>query len=137
MSEENVEIVRLTMRAEASRDTATLYRLIDPDVEMELADSPFGDFAEFEPLRGQEEVQAGFRDWYAAFDGVEAVASELIDLGDQVISVFTYRARGRTSGVAVEFKDMAGLWTIREGKIVRLQWLRSRRAALEAAGLSE
>ena len=63
MSAENVEVVRRTFEAEARRDTAILYRLISPEVEMEFSDSPFGDFAESKPRQGREEVQAVFRDW--------------------------------------------------------------------------
>jgi hypothetical protein len=54
-----------------------------------------------------------------------------------VVSVFTYRGRGRTSGVETEWRNMAGVWTLRAGKIVRVTWLRSREQALEAVGLPE
>jgi hypothetical protein len=32
---------------------------------------------------------------------------------------------------------MAGLWTFREGKVVRVAWLRTRADALKAVGLEE
>lgn len=40
------------------------------------------------------------------------------------------------SGVEVEGTN-ASLWTIRDGKIVRVVWFGSRDAALEAAGVSQ
>jgi hypothetical protein len=64
---------------------------------------------------------------------VEDDCEELIDAGEHVISVVTSRARGRVSGLEVE---CTGVWTIHEGKVVRVEWFESREEALEAAGLT-
>jgi ketosteroid isomerase-like protein len=61
---------------------------------------------------------------------------ELIDAGDRVVSVGTTRGRGRASGADVVWKH-AGVWTIRDGKIVRVVWFNAREEALEAVGLRE
>jgi ketosteroid isomerase-like protein len=63
---------------------------------------------------------------------------ELIDAGERVISVETTRGRGLASGAVVEVHQ-CGIWTIRTGKIVRVEWLDATReeALDEAAGLSE
>jgi hypothetical protein len=45
--------------------------------------------------------------------------------------------RGRTSGVELEWSSYAQVWTIREGKVIRVQFFANREEALEAAGLSE
>jgi ketosteroid isomerase-like protein len=71
------------------------------------------------------------------WENLEDNIEELIDAGDDVISIVTTRARGRASGVEVEWKDNAGVWTIRDGKVIRVVWLPTRAEALEAAGLSE
>jgi ketosteroid isomerase-like protein len=135
MSQRNVEIVREAFDREARRDVSVL-DAYDPEVEMDFSASPFADFmATSGRLRGLGEVRSRFRDWYEAFEHVEADLDELIDAGEQVIVVFTYRGRGRASGAEVEWKQMAGLWTFREGKVVRVAWLRTREHALEAAGL--
>ena len=137
MSQENVEIVREAFDREARRDLRVL-DVYDPDIVMEFSQSPFADFmlgtARKRGIRG---IQRAFRDWYEAFENVETDIDELIDAGEHVIVVFTYRSRGRASGAEVEWKRMAGLWTFREGKVVRVDWLRTREHALEAAGLSE
>lgn len=137
MSHDHVKIVRQAFEAEARRDVATLHALYDAGIEMDFQGSPFADFAGPEIRRGLDEVRAVFCDFYAAFNDVESDVSELIGSGESVISVFTYRGRGRASGIETEWKDMAGLWTFRGGKIVRVAWHRSREAALEAAGLRE
>jgi ketosteroid isomerase-like protein len=137
MSEENLEIVREAFDREARRDARVL-DVYDPNVEMDFSDSPFADFMNTSGRRrGLDEVQITFRDWYEAFSDVETDIEELIDAGDQVIVVFTYRSKGRASGAEVAWKHMAGLWTFRNGKVMRVLWLRSREEALEAAGLSE
>jgi hypothetical protein len=45
---------------------------------------------------------------------------ELIDAGEDVVVVVSARARGRASGAKVEGFTGAGVWTIRDGKIIRV-----------------
>jgi ketosteroid isomerase-like protein len=61
----------------------------------------------------------------------------LIDADDRVVSVLTSHVRGRASGIAVELAHFAAVWTIREGKIVRVALFTTRAEALEAVGLRE
>ena len=137
MSEENVEIVREAFDREARRDVKVL-DVYDPDVVMDFSESPFADFMMGTAhRRGVTGVQEAFRDWYDAFKDVETDVDELIDAGDHVVVVFTYRSKGRASEVEVAWKHMAGVWTFRDGKVVRVAWLRTREDALEAAGLQE
>jgi ketosteroid isomerase-like protein len=139
MSHENVEIVRRVYEAEAQGDTKAVLELYDPDIEFDNSRSPVGDFSATvgRLFRGRDRVQGAFREWYEAWEKVESEVEELIDAGyDQVVSVFTYRARGRTSGVEVEFAHMAGHWTIRDGRVIRVAFLPSREDALEAAAPS-
>ena len=135
VSEENLEIVRRLLDAVDRRDTPTVLALYDPSVEMDFSHSPFADFTSQGHYHGLDDVRSAFRDWYDAWENVETDVDELIDAGEHVISVFNYRGRGRRSGVEVEWKQMAGIWTIRDGKVVRAEWLRTRAQALEAAGV--
>jgi ketosteroid isomerase-like protein len=136
MSRENVEIVREAFDREARRDVSVL-DAYDPKVEMDFSASPFADFMSTSGRRhGLGEVQSTFRDWYEAFENLETDIDELIDAGEHVIVVFTYRGRGRASGAKVQWKQMAGVWTFREGKVVRVAWLRTRAEALHAVGLA-
>ena len=140
MSQENLEVVRRVFEAEARGDIETLLALYDPDIEWDNSRSPVGDFAGTvgRVFRGRDGVQRAFREWYEAWEKVDSEVEELIDAGgEHVVSVFTYRARGRTSGAEVEFAHMAGIWTIRNGKVARVAWLPAREDALEGAGLSE
>jgi len=53
-----------------------------------------------------------------------------------VISIATQRSRGRRSGLPLA-RMLAGVWTIHDGKIIRVVWFPTRPEALEAAGLRE
>jgi len=83
----------------------------------------------------------GWREWEAAFsEAFESYAfepQEYIDAGDgKIVLVVRLSARGRGSGVPVERLD--GLvWTVRDGKTVRLDYYSSPAEALQAVGLSE
>jgi hypothetical protein len=65
---------------------------------------------------------------------IQDVYEELIDAGDHVVSVVTTQGRGRVSGAEVEMTH-AGMWTVHQGKVVRVVWLGTREEALKIAGL--
>jgi ketosteroid isomerase-like protein len=134
MSTENVELVRAIYDAVARRDSATVLELYDPDVEWDGTRLPEARLVEPRIIRGHERLQRLFREWYEAWETVEDVCEELIDAGDQVISIVTRRGRGRASGVEITGRR-AGVWTIRNGKIARVVWFTSLEEAFAAAGL--
>jgi ketosteroid isomerase-like protein len=134
MSEENVEIVRRVYQAAARRDSAATLALYDPDVEWDISHAPARELiAGSHHYAGHEGLQRFFREWHEAWENVEADYEELIDVGENVVSVETTRGRGRRSGVEVDLTHSA-VWTIRTGKIVRVVWFATRAEALEAAG---
>jgi hypothetical protein len=54
----------------------------------------------------------------------------------EAVSVGQQRGQGHTSGLPAT-RALAGVWTIRDAKIVRAVWFPTREEALEAVGLSE
>ena len=139
MSQENVEIVRRVFAAVARGDTEAVLSLYDPDVEWDgsrhawatvMGDTQAG-------WRGHEGLRKWSREYYAMWEALDDEVEELIEAGDRVVSVVTTRARGRASGIEVEWKHNAGVWTVQEGKIVRVVWFPTCAEALEAAGLQE
>jgi ketosteroid isomerase-like protein len=139
MSRENVEIVRRVFDAASRRDSATVLALYDPEVEWDYSRGPFRDLFGGEVYHGHEGARRFFREYYApeTWQSVEDNLEELIDAGDHVVSVVNTRARGRASGASVEWTHNAGVWTIREGKVMRVAWFGSVDEALEAVGLRE
>ena len=61
---------------------------------------------------------------------------EFVDAGDRVVVALHLRGRGRGSGVEIDARFF-DVYTIRDGKIVRMDEFTERFAALEAAGLRE
>ena len=72
----------------------------------------------------------------AAFHRYEHELGEITDLGDRVLCFTTFVARTAADSVAFR-QDETQLWTLRDGKLIRLQWFHDRAEALEAAGLSD
>jgi ketosteroid isomerase-like protein len=129
MSEENVEVVRRAFEASKRRDDDEVFPLYDPEVEIESG-------YDGRVYRGLDGVRAFFRDWLEVWDEIDWEAEEWIDAGDHVIALLRVSGRGKLSGVPVE-RSEAHLWTLRDGKLLRLKVFDSKDGALEAAGLRE
>ena len=130
MSEENVEIVRraFTYEIYGVGDRAEAEAIFDPNVVMNPTDerSSYG----FDAMRSDMER------WANVFDELEVTAEEFIDAGDRVLVTAYHRGRGRGSGVEVDTRFYE-LYTLRDGKVVRVDEFTDRPEALKAAGLSE
>ena len=137
MSKENVEVVRRIYAAAASGDSAAVFALYDPGVEWDASRAPMprliGGGGIF---HGHDGIREFFQERNTIWDEIEDEPNELIEAGEHVVSADTERGRGRSSGVEVEMTQYA-VWTIRNGKVVRVVWLPTREEALEVAGLSD
>jgi ketosteroid isomerase-like protein len=134
MSEENVEVVRDLFAATNERDFPRALSHYAEDVELiAAADS----FLEPGTFNGRRAVGQWFGNWLAAFEpGYHFNIEETRDLGDVVFLYATCYGRGRTSGVEVH-SQTGFLYSLRGGKIARVELYPSRAEALNAAGLSE
>ena len=133
-----MEIVRQVLEAANRHDGASALALYDSTVVWDHTRGPIHELMGGPSVyHGHDGLRRWFGEFYEAWADVQAEILELVDAGEQVISITNYRARGGASGADVEIAAMAGLWTIREGKVVRAAWFRTRAEALEAAGLSE
>jgi ketosteroid isomerase-like protein len=131
MSEQNVEVVRRIHDAAMRRDVETVLALYDPDVEL---DASRVQIVGQNKYRGHDGLRRFFGEWHEAWESIDYSFDELVDAGDQVVSVVTRRARGRASGADVQW-PLALVWTLRDGRVIRLAWFPTRADALEAAGL--
>ena len=134
MSQENVEVVREVYDAASRHDAERIFALYDADVELDASRLE----AAWTPgiYRGHKGLRAFFREWNEAWEKIDYSYEELLDAGDHVLSIVTRHGRGRASGIEVE-RPFALVWTIRDGKVVRVVWFLARTEALEAAGLRE
>jgi uncharacterized protein len=116
MSRENVEIVRQATEAYRRGALAEALAYMDPAVEWDMSHVPVPDPGVY---RGFDELAKFDAAWAEIWDTVDIEALEYIEVGDRVISVVRQQGRGKLSGVAVE-QTFAQLWTLRDGKIVRV-----------------
>jgi ketosteroid isomerase-like protein len=134
MSQENVEIIRQAFEAYDSGDPSAFLDLYDPDIVLRV-EPPF---VESGTYHGAQEVEH----WYTRFFGSFGASyrmelKEVIEAGDSVVAIHQPRARGRSSGAEVRSRSVPVIFTMRGGKVIRIDHPASRQAALEAVGLSE
>jgi ketosteroid isomerase-like protein len=130
MSRENIELARKGYDAFMRRDLAAALELLDPDIE--ATDPP--EMPDHAVHRGREAVRRDWERTLELFDDFSIDIEETFDAGDEVVLYLRYAGRGRESGAEVELR-MAHVWTIRDGKAIRLLEFLDRDQALAAAGL--
>jgi ketosteroid isomerase-like protein len=130
MSEENVETVRRAFAYEmyGLGDRAEAEAIFDSYVVMNPTEEG--------PSYGLDAIRDNFEHWKVAWEELDVTIEELIDAGDRVFLTAHHRGRGRGSGVEVDTR-LYSVYTLREGKVVRVDEYADRAEALEAAGLSE
>ena len=145
MSQENVEIVRriyavLDVSAPGSVSTVSVPTepfgtLIDSQIEWNFP-REFPDLAE--PYYGYEGAKQYRRKIAEVLDDYRMVPERFIDAGDDRVLVFSREGgRGKGSGAEVFTHLTAHVWTLKDGKAVRMQSYWERADAIEAVGLSE
>jgi ketosteroid isomerase-like protein len=127
---ENVETLRRLINAFYERDVESVLALTDPKVEF------YSELVEKKTYRGHQGIGQYRQDLDAAWSEWRSEDDRFLDAGkDQVLHLYRIVGRGRTSGVSVH-QDIAILWTLRAGKVVRGKVFLDQADALEAAGLA-
>ena len=132
MSQENVEIVRAVFQRWSRGDFQAGVDLFDPHVMLVLRPG----FPDAGAYVGAEGVAAYMRGFLEPWTHLTMEAEELLDAGDTVVVTVRQRGAGDVSGVSTELHYFQ-LWTFRGGKLIRLESIRERGEALEAAGLRD
>jgi len=134
MSEDNLEIVRKHIDAYRREDAPTSLSFLDPHVVWDPSRVAVVDST---VAHGPEAVLDAVLRYVGAFEDYDYDVKELTDLGSGgVLAVVTEKGTGKSSGVHVE-RSFATLYTLLDGKIVRLTMFRSEAEALEAVGPAE
>jgi ketosteroid isomerase-like protein len=133
MSQENVEIPRRWYEAANRRDVDAGNELLDPDFEFRMA-GVLPDFPQT-AYRGRDEFVAFLWEFAEPWEALTIEPDRYLDIGSQVLVLAHFHAKGR-DGIEIE-RPFAHLWTIRDGRAVRLVSYADHRQALEAVGLSE
>lgn len=133
MSQQNVKIVTRYLER-AREDPDALWSFFDEDVEWDIGGVPSApDFPRVS--RGREAVRDFFRAWAGAFEGWDYEVEDVVGGPDAVVVRIHQWGRGKGSGAEVDSRFWQ-IWSIRDGKAVRVRHTEDRRSALAAAGLS-
>ena len=135
MSKENVGVVQAAADAFARDGVDGWLEYFTDDVDYRAAEGEIDDRG---PIHGKDALRAYAEDWTEMFDDVRFEPVEVIDAGDDTV-IAVMRISGRPKGTSAEALTLsvAGVSTIRDGKIARSREYWTREEALEAAGLSE
>jgi ketosteroid isomerase-like protein len=147
MSQGNVEIVRRLLGPFEQGDLVPLFRDEAIAASITAASEPFFT-PDFECVFVREDVgravyhgldglRIGFLDWLLPWDSYSAGVEDVIDAGDDRVVVLT-RDHARPKGAAAEVGFLgAPVWTLRDGKVARIEFFWNRAEGLAAVGLEE
>jgi ketosteroid isomerase-like protein len=134
VSKESIEVVLDQFAATNERDFRRAMSYYADDVELFVDRDAFLSGGTF---TGRQAVGRWFGDWLSTFEpGYRFEIEEVRELGDRVFLVASHRGRGRSSGVEVRAQT-GYLYSVRGGKIARVELYGSGDAALEAAGIDQ
>jgi ketosteroid isomerase-like protein len=129
-----VEVVRRGFAALAHGGVDAAAEFWHPQINWRAMEGAPDDVGEMD---GIEAARRYVQDWYDMFDDFTSEIEELCDIGDdRVLAVIHNTGRAKRSGVPTELR-YAALYTIRDGKMVRVREYVTKTEAFKAAGLSE
>jgi ketosteroid isomerase-like protein len=131
MSQENVEVVRANFESWNAGDMEAFRERYDPEIIVR----PLEGWPEPGPYVGREAV---LRQWVRqrdAFDADDLDVVEYIDAADRVVVRFIWRGVGHHGPESN--MELTGVYTVRKGKIVFIEFFRDHTEALETLGLSQ
>jgi uncharacterized protein len=131
MARGDVEVVRSAYEAWNRGDLEAAAELLSPDIEWRLP----ANLPDPETWRGSEEVREGLARFLGSWEDLQVDVQELIDAGERVVALVRFRGRAALTGLALEGAAVdAQIWTLRDGKAVRVEMYGGTEEALEAVG---
>jgi ketosteroid isomerase-like protein len=146
MSQENIEVVKAASPPTGTELTALFADDAGAPKRLEAAAPLFHPEFEFEVhsgvgerLRGKglDQLAASWREWTQPFEVFRTEIEEFIEVDDNRVLVLI-RDHVQPKGAASEIESLGcNLWTLRDGKVVRIDFYPTREQGLEAAGLRQ
>ncbi len=129
MSGENVDFIERGFEAFNERGVEGILPFIHPEFE---ATTPPNLASEPDTYRGHDGIRRWFDSFDEVMDGIRWDAHDFQQAGDKVVVEFTLRARGKTTGLDFG-QDAVMVWSMRDGKAIRVELFESLDDALRAA----
>jgi ketosteroid isomerase-like protein len=127
MSQENVEI----MRRGYERWMAYGEIRAHPDLVWDVSRLGWPDQQVYAGPEGANQFNA---EWADAWDDWELEVEDFIDAGEHVVAIVNQRGRSKATGIPVEMR-FAQVWTLRDGRAIRMQMYASTEEAVKSVGL--
>jgi ketosteroid isomerase-like protein len=135
MSQANVEAFKRVVEAANRRDVEAALEELDPEVEWHpVIQVLLG--GEATVYRGHQGVRDVLREADEAWAEAHYEFSEIRDLGDRIVAIGRFRARGKESAAEVE-SPLGYVVQFKNDKAIRMWSYLDPNEALEAAGLEE
>jgi ketosteroid isomerase-like protein len=133
MSQENVEVVAQGYASFLATGDFAEERT-DPDFVWDM--STFSGWPERQTYEGTDGAREFLAAWTEPWDDWELELEELIDAGEEhVVAVLRQHGTSKSTGLEVDMQ-FAQLWTIRDGRYIRMRMYADPAEARQAAGLS-
>ena len=132
MSAENVSLVKGIYHAFGTGDVPAVIAAMSPGIEWNEAENfPYSDG---NPYRGPDAILGGvFARIGGEWDGFGVEPEQFIDAGDTVIMLGRYTGSFKATGHSMN-PQVAHIWTVADGKVVRFQQLVDTLAVARATG---
>jgi ketosteroid isomerase-like protein len=132
MSQENIETVRRAYEAFSRAGLDALLEHFHPDAEYDIT-SAIGPYAGM--YYGRAAIRNFLADYFESWEYVQMEPEEFIEGGENhVVVPLRMHMRGKGSGVQVKAQT-TNVWTMRDGKAVRMAVYNDRAEAFKAVGL--
>jgi ketosteroid isomerase-like protein len=127
VSQADIDLIRGGFDTFADDGIDAILQLMDPEIELLTPANP-----DMQRGTGHDGVRRSLNGLLEMFEYWNVEALEFVDLGENIVVSVCQYARGRGSGVTVESRS-AWLFTMRNGKAVRLALHTDKAEAIEAA----
>ncbi len=132
MSQENVAIVRRAYESFSRAGLDALLEHFHPDAEYDIT-SAIGPYAGM--YYGRAAIRNFLADYFESWEYVQMEPEDFIEVGeDHVVVLLHMHMRGKGSGVEVD-AHTHNVWTLRDGKAVRMAVYNDKAEAFNAVGL--
>ena len=133
MSQDNVDALRHVYEEWGRGNWRPKFEIYDDEMEWGWSDDFPGLAGVYrDPAERNERLHA----WLSPWEDWRCEAEDYVAHGDHVVALCRYRGRGKGSGATIDTEG-AHVWTLRDGKVVRLEVFADRAKALAAVGLPE
>jgi ketosteroid isomerase-like protein len=132
MSRVNVEILGRGYRELNAGNPEGFFAIMHAEIEFVMGEA----FPGARTRHGLDEMRAFSNELAEVFDDYMLVPESFGQAGNRVVAFVRAQGRHRDSGLSTDSR-IAQVWTMREGRAIRLQDFGDRNEALEAVGLRE